>query len=376
MIVGIHDAEGGHGTRAGDRDDVSFWHRETPAGRAPKSAGVVGQSYRSPKRGGGASSRHAVVASASMAAPHVRPIRIPDSYTAWAASDVHGQLHAVDRLLESAGLTDGGDRWIAPAETALVITGDVVDRGPDTVGLVRRLASLRAQAGPAGGLVAILEGNHEAQVLGGLGGESEIFRALMTFGGGATLLSVGLRPDEWAGRTPAELTARVEALTPDLLPTLWTFAPYARWRDVLFVHGGPVPFQELDRFERSADRLWIRRAFYESTELFPDADAWEPYRRAGIGRVVFGHSPVERPTLSHDGRALNIDTWRGQHVTLARLEPGRELGEATYLTEPAEPRAITDAPVTAEEILRFDAELPAHVDAFTASHWRPASDER
>jgi serine/threonine protein phosphatase 1 len=309
-----------------------------------------------------------------MAAPHVRPIQIPDGYTVWAASDVHGQLHAVDRLLRTAGLTDGGDRWIAPAGTALVITGDVVDRGPDTVGLVRRLASLRTQAEPAGGLVAILEGNHEAQVLGGLGGEPEIFRALMTFGGGATLLSVGLRPDEWAGRTAAELAARVEALAPDLLPTLWTFAPYARWRDVLFVHGGPVPFQELDRFERSADRLWIRKAFYESTEPFPDADAWGPYRRAGIGRVVFGHSPVERPTLSHDGRALNIDTWRGHHVTLARLEPGHELGEATFLTEPAEPRAITDAPVTAEEILRFDAELPAHVDAFTASHWSAAGD--
>jgi serine/threonine protein phosphatase 1 len=304
-----------------------------------------------------------------MAAPDVQPTQIPDDFTVWAASDVHGQLHAVDRLLGRAGLTDGGGRWTGGARTALVFTGDVVDRGPDSVGLVRRLASLRAQAVPAGGMVVILEGNHEAQVLGGLGGDPAIFRALMTFGGAATLLSAGMRAEEWTGRTSSEIVARVGELVPDLLPTLWTFAPYARWRDVLFVHGGPVPFQELDRFEHSADRLWIRDEFFASRHPFPDAAAWAPYLRAGIRRVVFGHTPVEHPTLYHEGRALNLDTWRGQQVALAHLRPGRELGEALFLAEPVEPRAIADAPVTAEEIRRFDADLPAIVDAWVAAQW-------
>ena len=302
-----------------------------------------------------------------MAAATVAPIRIPDEFSVWAASDWHGQLDAVDRLLGAAGLTDGADHWTAPPATALVVTGDVVDRGPDALGLVRRLASLRVQAAQAGGCVALLQGNHEAQVLGGLGGDPQIFRALMAFGGGATLLSVGLRPDEWQGRSAAAINARVTELAPDLVPTLLTFAPYARWRDVLFVHGGPVPFQELDRFERSADRLWIRDAFFASPDAFPDADAWAPYRGAGLTRVVFGHTPVERPTLSHAGRALNLDTWRGHMVTLAHLEPGRELRDAVFLAEPAQPRAIADAPITAEEIRRLDADLPAVVDAWVAS---------
>ncbi len=260
-----------------------------------------------------------------MAAPDVAPIQVPDEFTVWAASDLHGQLSAVDRLLGKACLTDGADRWTAPAGTAFVVTGDVVDRGPDSLRLVRRLASLRAQATSAGGLVAILEGNHEAQVLGGIGGKPEIFRAFMTFGGGATLLSVGLRPDEWTGRSPAEIAARVDELAADLVPTLWTFAPYARWRDVLFVHAGPVPFQDLDRFERSADRLWIRDGFFASPEPFPDAESWA-------------------------------------------TEPGRELRDAAFIAEPAEPRAIADAPVSAEEIRRFDADLPAVVDAWVAAH--------
>jgi Calcineurin-like phosphoesterase len=302
-----------------------------------------------------------------MLAPIVAPIRIPDEFVLWAASDVHGQLNAFDRLLARAGLTDGGGRWIAPPATALVITGDMVDRGPDTLGLVRRLAALRAQAERAGSVIALLQGNHEAQVLGGLGGEPHIFEALMAFGGGATLLSVGMQPDDWAGRTPEELAARVEALAPDLIPTLWTFAPYARWRDVLLVHGGPVPNQELDEFERSADRLWIRRDFFASPHPFPIADPWTPYRRAGMGRVVYGHTPVEQPTLGHDGRALNLDTWRGQQVTLARLDPDGPLEDSRFLHEPAQPRAIADAPVTPEQILRFDARLPAFVDAWVAA---------
>lgn len=311
-----------------------------------------------------------------MATPDIRPIRIPDSFTVFAASDIHGQLGAVDRLLAEAGLTDGSDRWIAAAGTALVITGDVVDRGPDTLRLVRRLASLRAQAPAHGGVVAILEGNHEMQVLGGLGGEPDIFKALMTFGGGATLRSVGLRPDEWEGRSSEEIAARVDQLAPDLVPTLRTFAPFARWGDLLFVHGGPVPFQELDRFEASADRLWIRAAFYASAEPFPEGAPWSPYRQAGIRRVVFGHTPVERPTLSHDGNAINLDTWRGRQVTLARLEPARALRDATFIVQPAEPRAIADAPVTPEEVRRLDATLPAIVDSWIAGLPVPAAGPR
>ena len=198
----------------------------------------------------------------------------------------------------------------------------------------------------------------------------------MAFGGGATLLSAGMRSDEWTDRSPAEIAARLDELAPDLLPMLWTFAPYARWRDVLFVHGGPVPFQDLDRFERSADRLWIRDGFFAASEPFPDAAPWATYRSAGIRRVVFGHTPVERPTLSHDGHALNLDTWRGQQVTLARLEPGRELRDAVFLTEPAEPRALADAPVTAEAIRRLDATLPAVVDAWVAAVYGPSPVER
>jgi serine/threonine protein phosphatase 1 len=299
-----------------------------------------------------------------MAATDVPPITIPDGFTVWAGSDIHGQLGAVDRLLERAGLTDGGDRWVAPPATALVITGDIVDRGPDSVGLVRRLVSLRTQAAAAGGLVALLEGNHEMQVLGGLAGQDRLFQALMAFGGGATLLSAGMAPGEWAGMPAEEIRARVDALAPDFERGLWSFAPYARWRDVLFVHGGPVPGQSLEAFERGADRLWIRGAFFASPEPFPDGPGWASYRAAGIARVVFGHTPVERATAIHNGHALNVDTGRSGLVTLARIPADGDLGAAIVLTEPAEPRTADDDPVATAEARQYDARLPGIVDAW------------
>jgi serine/threonine protein phosphatase 1 len=303
-----------------------------------------------------------------MAAPGVRPISIPDGFTVWAGSDLHGQLGAVDALLLEAGLSDGPGRWTAPPRTALVVCGDLVDRGPDPVGLVRRLVDLRAPAEAGGGLVVLLEGNHEAQVLGGLDGVPAVYRAFLAFGGGATLASVGLDPAEWGADAQAEdIARRVATLAPDLVPLLWTFAPYARWRDVLFVHGGPFPeASSLAEFERCAERLWIRDRFFSSRHPFPGAPAWTMYREAGIRRVVFGHTPVEAPTLYHDGHALNIDTWRGRRLTLARLEPGAPLADAMFLSTPTQARAVADAPITPDEIRELDAELPGIIDAWLA----------
>ena len=71
---------------------------------------------------------------------------------------------------------------------------------------------------------------------------------------------------------------------PDFLPALRSFAPWARWRDTLFVHGGPVPGQSLAAFGAHAERLWIRDRFFDAFERFPDGDAWAtvPTRPASV----------------------------------------------------------------------------------------------
>ncbi len=175
-----------------------------------------------------------------MPMPFVDPIVIPDAFTVWAATDLHGQAAAVDRLLERAGLMDDRGAWTAPPGTALVVTGDIVDRGPDTVALVRRLVGLRDQARARGGLVALLQGNHEPPGAGRprrrpddpAGAAGVRRRGHACLGGPAALI-------EWAAADGPAIAALVDARAPDFLPALRSFAPWARWRDTLFVHGGP-----------------------------------------------------------------------------------------------------------------------------------------
>jgi predicted MPP superfamily phosphohydrolase len=74
--------------------------------------------------------------------------------------DIHGEIDALDRLLARIDATPGG------RDRKLVFVGDFIDRGPDSVAVVQRVADLVEQ----GRAVAVL-GNHELNVL--LGHEKE-----------------------------------------------------------------------------------------------------------------------------------------------------------------------------------------------------------
>lgn len=97
-----------------------------------------------------------------------------------AIGDLHGDLPHALRALRLAGLVDHRNKWIGrrailgvslqlqeAASDALkckgytVQTGDVLDRGKDTIALYHLFDELRAQARQAGGDVLSLLGNHE-----------------------------------------------------------------------------------------------------------------------------------------------------------------------------------------------------------------------
>ena len=63
--------------------------------------------------------------------------------------DVHGMLDTLDQLLAELKLT---------ATDRLIFLGDLIDKGPDPVGVIRRVAELQAR-GPAE--THVLRGNHE-----------------------------------------------------------------------------------------------------------------------------------------------------------------------------------------------------------------------
>lgn len=57
---------------------------------------------------------------------------------------------------------DDRGNWIGKDAT-LIQTGDIVDRGPDTIAIYKLFDSLRTQARGAGGEVVSLLGNHEVR---------------------------------------------------------------------------------------------------------------------------------------------------------------------------------------------------------------------
>ena len=80
----------------------------------------------------------------------------------YVVSDVHGHLADLRDVLVRAGLLDGADRW-SGGDARLWVLGDLVDRGPDGIGVIRLVRSLQEQAPDS---VRVLMGNHEALMLG------------------------------------------------------------------------------------------------------------------------------------------------------------------------------------------------------------------
>jgi len=83
-----------------------------------------------------------------------------------AIGDIHGDYDNYIQTLQQAGVVNRRGRWIA-GDTHLVQIGDVPDRGPDTLKIIRHLSGLARQARRGGGRVHHLIGNHEAMNVSG-----------------------------------------------------------------------------------------------------------------------------------------------------------------------------------------------------------------
>ncbi|SCV74929.1 BQ2448_7958 [Microbotryum intermedium] len=77
-----------------------------------------------------------------------------------AVGDIHGDMPHFTRILRHLNLLSLKNEWIG-GRTILVQTGDIVDRGKDTIALYRFFDILRPQAERAGGALVNLLGNHE-----------------------------------------------------------------------------------------------------------------------------------------------------------------------------------------------------------------------
>ena len=81
-----------------------------------------------------------------------------------AVGDLHGDFAAWQAIARAAGIMDARGHWAA-GKTTLVQLGDVTDREPDSLKIIRSLQQLQREAPRKGGKVIVVLGNHEAMNL-------------------------------------------------------------------------------------------------------------------------------------------------------------------------------------------------------------------
>lgn len=242
---------------------------------------------------------------------------VPDRTVVWAIGDIHGRLDLLKPLL---GAVRADAAASAASRKVVVFLGDYIDRGAESRGVLRHLATLAEGDGIEW---RFLKGNHEEAMLDFLEDPS-MGSQWCEYGGDATLRSYGLRmPDLRHKAEPwAHLAADLDhKLTVEERHFLHGLELCVTLGDYFFVHAGARPGTSLD--DQSADdMLWIRRTFLESEAEFDRI-------------VVHGHTPT--PHVYADHRRIGVDTkaYASDVLTAVRLE-GRACDALQSVVEEAQ----------------------------------------
>lgn len=226
------------------------------------------------------------------------PSQVPSGKRVYAIGDVHGRLDLLDRLL---GLIQK-DAATATGEKVLVMLGDLVDRGPDSKGVLDRMAGLKLPRLKDFNRVQ-LKGNHEAMMLDFIKGRDDSLDWLSN-GGMETLSSFGIDPwhrdmDELRHEFKAKLAPAHKALFKSLKLK-------HREGDYLFVHAGIRPNVSLNDQDPD-DLMWIRRSFLDHKGNFGFT-------------VVHGHSIRHKPEIRPNRIGIDTGAWMSERLTALVLD--------------------------------------------------------
>jgi len=208
-----------------------------------------------------------------------------DKGRAYVIGDIHGRSDLLDRMVDLISR----DLAANPAADSVTVTiGDYIDRGPDSRGVLDRLAR-----NPFPTRFVALKGNHEALFETFLSDHSvaEQWRRL---GGLETLHSYRIPVIElMVGKNYEQASKALHKAVPEehlrFLASLKTSITF--WRYFL-CHAGVRPGIPLER-QSEEDLLWIRDEFLNS--------------KAHFGKIIIhGHTPTERAEVLPN--RINIDT--------------------------------------------------------------------
>lgn len=198
--------------------------------------------------------------------------------------DVHGCLAELKALLAQFGYVEQQGKWSHPEGRRLVFVGDLVHKGPDTVGVLRLSMALAEQE-----MAFFVLGNHDARLARKLAGEE----VEMIAGMAGALEELEKEP----GAFRAQVQAFLEGLPHHLeLDGGKLVVAHAGLRADMVGRTGP----QVEAFSLYAHTLG------EVDELgWPVSFDWaEEHKEPAI--LVHGHVPV--PKAAWQGQTLNLDT--------------------------------------------------------------------
>ena len=299
-----------------------------------------------------------------------------------AVGDLHGDYAAWIAIARDAGLIDAANHW-SGGRTTLVQLGDVPDRGPETLRIIRHLQQLEREAAAAGGKVIAILGNHEAMnVTGDLryvtvpeftafatpqsrAKRDAFFAAnrdaiLKSYRASDPKLGEQAIREAWMAKTPLGWVEHREAWSPSGEIGKWVARnpAIAKVGSFLFVHGG-ISAETANRSISTVNRDIARAmAKADSSDTSPLEDPLGPlWYRGLLGRdldaeaarlslpsskhlspvaeveavlalyrarhIVIGHTPTLKGiTILHGGKLARVDTGISRHYngTLSWLE--------------------------------------------------------
>jgi serine/threonine protein phosphatase 1 len=229
--------------------------------------------------------------------PANRPA-IPADERVYAIGDIHGRLDLLDAMLATIAADEAAS---APARTTLVFLGDLIDRGPDSAGVIARIRALQRQRD-----VRVLGGNHEEMFLLSLT-DLDVFRSILRFGGKDTAWSFGVDREVFRAAELEEAQALVrDAVPDDVIAWLQGLEDMVAIGDYLFVHAGINPAVPLAA-QSPRDLRWIR----------------EPFLSHGLAHplmVVHGHTICDEPEERSNRIGIDTGAYRTGRLTALRLE--------------------------------------------------------
>lgn len=219
-----------------------------------------------------------------ISAPPPKLPAVPDGRRYYAVGDIHGRLDLFEAMIDAIE----AEIAVAPAlDHRIVLLGDLVDRGPDSAGVVERTRRWQQTR-----KVRVLAGNHEEMFLAAFD-KPEALRHFLKHGGHETLMSYGLSSQQLATLMLEDIFAMLpDVVSQDTRDYIAGFETMIRAGDYVFVHAGIDPSRALSEQKRS-DLLWIRERFLSHEG---------PLEKV----VVHGHTIFD--TVMDCGNRIGIDT--------------------------------------------------------------------